>query len=45
VNIHYGYVFIEISNIIKEDVLTTLAWDVTKSVSKVLNFFTGGFPD
>ena len=31
-----GYTLIEVSNIIHEDVLTTLAWDVAKSVSEVL---------
>jgi DNA modification methylase len=31
-----AYVIIEISNIIKEGILTTLAWDVAKSVGEVL---------
>lgn len=33
-----AYVIVEISNIIKDNVLTTLAWDVAGSVAKVLTF-------
>ena len=33
-----AYAIIEISNIINDNVLTTLAWDVAKAVGKVLTF-------
>jgi len=33
-----AYVVIEVSNIVKENTNTTLAWDITKSISDILEF-------